>query len=315
MRRRINLRQIEAFKAVIEHGTVSKAATAQNISQPAMSKLIAHLEADAELRLFDRVKGRLAPTGQGMLLYEEIDRIFSGVQQVENAVEAIHRQRQGRLLIGVMPALSGAFVQRVVRAFLERYPDTYCAIESRSSQWIIGALVDRKLDVGFISDRMQNPFVESEPLMEHPAVCIMPRGHPLAAKRLVTAGDLAGAAFVSFGAESTMGQRIAALFATDEDAPRVVITANVSPTVCEFVATGAGVSVVHPLMVSGFEHRLEVRPFEPAIPMGFLLCHSRENRNARLIRAFLAVTRETARRILAEALPVRRRVAAPRRPG
>ncbi len=49
MVRQINLRQVEAFKAVIEYGTVSRAAEMMNISQPAMSKLIAHLEADTGL--------------------------------------------------------------------------------------------------------------------------------------------------------------------------------------------------------------------------------------------------------------------------
>jgi DNA-binding transcriptional LysR family regulator len=71
VRRRLNLRQIEAFKAVIEHGTVSAAAAMLHVSQPAMSKLIAHLETDAALRLFDRAKGRLTPTEQGMRLYAE----------------------------------------------------------------------------------------------------------------------------------------------------------------------------------------------------------------------------------------------------
>ena len=82
MRRHINLRQIEAFKGVIENGTVSRASQLLNISQPAMSKLIAHLEADTGLRLFDRVKGRLAPTEHAMRLYEEVGRIFAGVRQL-----------------------------------------------------------------------------------------------------------------------------------------------------------------------------------------------------------------------------------------
>lgn len=80
MVRRLNLRQVEAFKAVIEYGTVSRAAEMMNVSQPAMSKLIAHLEEDTALRLFDRVKGRLVATRRGMRLYEEIDRIFAGVR-------------------------------------------------------------------------------------------------------------------------------------------------------------------------------------------------------------------------------------------
>ena len=81
MVRQLNLRQVEAFKAVIEYGTVSRAAEMMNVSQPATSKLIAHLEEDTGLRLFDRVKGRLVPTRHGMRLFEEIDRIFAGVRK------------------------------------------------------------------------------------------------------------------------------------------------------------------------------------------------------------------------------------------
>src|SRR5262249_3843183 len=132
MGRRLNLRQIEAFKAVIEHGTVSRAAGVLNVSQPAISKLIAHLEADAEVRLFDRIKGRLAPTERGMRFYQEIERIFSGVAQIENAAEAIRREEQGRLVVGVMPALAGRFVQEVTMGFLRRRPNVFCSIESRS---------------------------------------------------------------------------------------------------------------------------------------------------------------------------------------
>ncbi len=302
MRRRLNLRQIEAFKAVIEHGTVSAAAAMLHVSQPAMSKLIAHLEADSGLRLFDRAKGRLTPTGQGARLYAEIDRIFSGVQQVENAVDAIHRQAQGRLAIGVMPALSGAFVQRVVTDFLKLHPGTYCVVESRNSQWLMDSLVDRKLDVGFVETRMSSPYVAAEPLMEHPSVCIMPRGHPLAAKRVIRPADLADVPFVSFDPEGTTGQRIGALLATHGVRPNVALVANISLTVCEFVAAGAGVSLEHPVMATGFGDRIVVRRFEPATSSGFLLCHGREGRNARLVESFLDVARVTGRRILAEAL-------------
>ena len=99
MARAINLRQIEVFKALIDHGTVSRAAETLNISQPAASKLLMHLESDTGLKLFDRAKGRLAPTTQAMQLYSEIDRIFAGVRQVETAIAVIRREDQGRLAI------------------------------------------------------------------------------------------------------------------------------------------------------------------------------------------------------------------------
>src|SRR5437868_1521109 len=137
MPRQINLRQIEAFKAVIENGTVSRAAELLNVSQPAMSKLIAHLEFDTGLKLFDRVKGRLAPTAHAMRLYDEVGRIFAGVRQVENAVDAIRREEQGRLAVGVMPALSGSFIQQATMGFLKHHSKVFCSVHSLTTQWIV----------------------------------------------------------------------------------------------------------------------------------------------------------------------------------
>ena len=300
MRRRVNLRQIEVFKAVIEAGTISGAATALNVSQPAMSKSISQLEAECELRLFDRVRGRLAPTEQGMMLYEEIDRIFSGVQQVENAIEALHRQSQGRILIGVMPGLSGAFVQRVVNAFLSQHPSTYCFIEARSSEWIMESLVGRRLDVGLLSERMHNPFVGSELLATHAVVCIMPIGHPLAARHTVVPSDLAGYPNVSFGPETDIGLHITRVLSMHGVSPPVALATNIAPTVCEFVASGTGIALVHPLMVSDFS-RLVMRRFEPETYLSFSLARPRSSRNARLVDEFAKVARLVAGSMAQEA--------------
>jgi DNA-binding transcriptional LysR family regulator len=297
MPRHLNLRQIEAFKAVIEHGTISRAAEMLHISQPAMSKLIAHLEDDTRLSLFDRVKGRLAPTSQGMRLYEEIDKIFTGVRQIENAVDAIRRDEQGRLMVGVMPALSGPFIQQVTSAFLTGNPNVFCSVLARSSQLIADWLVARKLDVGMVSSRIGNPYIATEPLMEHPLVCIMPPDHPLAEKSVIEPPDLVGVPFISFDPESHTGQRVAAVFETYGIQPHTVLVANISPTLCEFVASGLGVSLVHPLLASGLQNRLAIRRFQPDVMFDFQLCRLRESRNARLVDAYLHETRETARRI------------------
>ena len=294
MARQINLRQIEAFKAVIEYGTVSRAAEMMNVSQPAMSKLIAHLEEDAGLRLFDRLKGRLAPTQRGMRLYEEIDRIFTGVRQVENAIDTIRRDEQRRLLIGVLPALSGSFIQQATSNFLAQQPDVFCSIQSRSSQWITDGLVTRKLDVGLAIAPADNPYIVAEPMMGQPVVCILPLGHPLAAKSVIVPTDLIGVPFISFDPESHTNQRVTGVLKAHGVEPNVTMIVNVSPTLCEFVAAGVGISLVHPLIVGGLREKLAIRRFEPAIQLDFHLCYVRDSRNARLVESYVAVTRETA---------------------
>ena len=67
----------------------------------------------------------------------------------------------------------------------------------------------------------------TEPLMEHPMVCIMPAGHVLAAKSLVRPAGLDGLPFVSFDPEGTTGQRVATVLAGHGLRPHVVLVANV----------------------------------------------------------------------------------------
>lgn len=297
MPRQLNLRQIEAFKAVVENGTVSRAAQLLNVSQPAMSKLIAHLEFDTGLRLFDRVKGRLAPTEHGMRLYAEVGRIFSGVRQIENAVDAIRREEQGRLAIGVLPALATSFIQRVTTTFLKDRRGVYCSVQSLSSQWVIDWLIARKLDVGLVSARIDNPYVTLEPLLEQPLACIMPLDHPLSEKSVIEPEDLHLLPFIAFDSDIYVSHLVAEMLERYAIRPQVVLAANHALTVCEFVAGGLGVSLVHPLMISGLEHRLAVRPFAAEILYSFQLCRSADSRNAHIVEAFVEELRQKATEI------------------
>lgn len=302
MSRAPNLRQIEAFKAIIETGTVSEAAAVLGISQPAASKLLAHLEADSGLVLFERRRGRLAPTARGMRLYEEIDRIFSGVRQLERAIESIRRQEQGQLTIGVMPGLAGPFIARAILDFRRRRPNVYVSVVARSSQFLTDWLVTRQVDVGVIALRGDNPHLATESVLGLPLVCVMPPGHPLAARDHVTARDLADQPLVSFAPGSDTRRRIEAALARQGVTPKVVLDATTAPTVCELVALGLGVTLLHPLFAEPVRGRVVIRRFEPATPFDFLVCRPINARNGPLVEEFVDAVRRTAAEIAADLL-------------
>ncbi len=262
-----------------------------------MSKLITHFEADTGLRLFDRLKGRLAPTEYGMRLYQEIDRIFAGVRQVENAAEAIRREEQGQLRVGVMPALSGSFIQSATTSFLKGRSNMFCSVESLNSQWIVERLIAGKLDIGLVDSRVDNPYLTLEPLMEHPLVCIMPLDHPLAAKSRIVAQDLDQIPFVSFQPDIDIGHLVEGMFEAHKVKAQIVLVANVAPTLCQFVAAGLGVSLVHPLVLGGLKDRLAVRRFEPEMHFHFQLCRRADSRIPQFVEAFAQEVRTTAAQI------------------
>jgi len=100
--------------------------------------------------------------------------------------------------------------------------------------------------------------------------------------------------FVAFNSTRIKGRPVATILEAQKVKPNMVLVANIVPTICEFVAAGLGVSLTHPLFVSGFEHRLVVRRFEPKILAQFHICRSRESRNEKLIDAFVQDARDIA---------------------
>lgn len=285
MRRPLTLRQIDIFRATIETGTVSRAAEMLNISQPAASKLLSNLEQDANLTLFQRVKGRLIPTAVAMQLYEEVEKVFVGIGQIEQVIDAMQRRAQERLTIGVIPALSQFMAQAVVR-FARRHPKVVVSIEERGTQFVAEWILNRRVDIGMMSEKIDVPHVRTQTLIRRELVCAIPKGHPLAARAEVTIEDLRDEPIIGYTTRSQTERAMMALFAGAGIEPNVVIEATSMPLICQFVAGGVGLGVVHPLGVGAIRDELVLRPLKPTSRVGYQLCWSADNRNMRLIEAF-----------------------------
>lgn len=294
MSRPFNMRQVEAFRAVVEYGTVSAAAQALHVSQPAVSKLIAQFEYQSGLNLFERSKGRLAPTPQAMRLYEEVDRIFAGIHQLTRAIDVVKREERGQLIVGVLPALSGHFIQQATMLFLEQHPHVFVSVKVRASMMLADWLATRQIDVGVLNARVDHPDLELEPLLHQPLVCILPSGHRLANKSSLTLEDLDGEPFVAFDTAVEIRRTVDTLFEQSGLTPRYVLEATTAPTLCEFVAAGLGLSLVHPRMAGTVAGRIAMRPFLPEVTNHFLLGRSHGSRNTRYVTDFMQAAHTVA---------------------
>ncbi|MQB08072.1 LysR family transcriptional regulator [Agrobacterium tumefaciens] len=289
-----SLRQLEALMAVVEAGTVSRAAEILRISQPAASKLIQDLEADTGLQLFERDSGRLVPTGRGMRLYEEVERIFGGVHQLARAVDAIRREEHGHLVVGTMPALSGPYITRVLSHFRIRHPDVFVSVEARSSQFLTEAVLLRRLDCVMVTTGLEHPSVISERLSSPPAVAILPRGHRLSRKTVITPVDFADEPFISFAPSSMMRRKVDAAFEAVGLQPRIVIEATTAPNVAEFVAAGFGVTVGDPLSMEVVANRVTALPFKPELSFEYEIIRPIRARNSSLVADFVEAAHAAA---------------------
>ncbi|HYG44989.1 MAG TPA: LysR substrate-binding domain-containing protein [Bordetella sp.] len=292
--RSFNLRQVEAFRAVVESGTVSAAAARLHVTQPAVSKLLSQFEDHTGLRLFERVRGRLIATPQGMRLYDEVDRIFAGLHQIERAVESVKREEHGQLIVGVLPALSGHFLRLATMRFLALHPNVFISVKVRASAVLADWLATRQVDVGLLNTSVDHPELELEPFLRHPLVCLLPAAHPLARKASVSVLDLEGEPFVAFDGSVAIRRVVDDLYAQAGITPNYVLEATAAPTLCEFVAAGLGLSLIHPQMADTVSKGVVARPFVPTVENHFLLGRAPGARNARYVEDFLRATREVA---------------------
>ena len=173
----IKIRQIEAFRAVILRHTVTRAAESLHISQPAVSRLIADLESRVGFVLFERQQGRLLPTAEAHVLFEEVERTFVGLDRIAQAAEQIRAMRRGSLRVAGSPAVALDFLPSVIARFVEHHPGIDVSLLAHSATTVVEKVASGQCDVGLIAEPIPHPAVKTEHLAHAVMRCIVPRGH------------------------------------------------------------------------------------------------------------------------------------------
>lgn len=266
----INLRQIEAFRAVMVQKTITRAAQTLYVSQPAVSRLVADLEYHVGFELFKRHKGRLIATPEAEALYEDVERAFVGLEKITNTAREIREFRTGRLLLSCMPALGLGLLPPIVNEFSTRYPGITISLQVHSSKRVVEWVATQQCDAGMIGMKLEDPSVKILPLVSGALRLVMQPSHPLAAKSQIDIHDLENEPFVSLGQLQDIRPVIDQIFREAGVSRRMRIETQFSGVACELVLAGAGVSLIDPATASCYSRRgLVSRPFSPEIPFNY----------------------------------------------
>ncbi len=289
----LNVRQLEAFRAVIETGSVTRAAEMLRVSQPAVSKLLSALARECGFDLFRRLGNRLIPTAEAMALFGEVERLFVGVEHVARHAGDIRELRQGQLSIAAFPAIAARTLPCIITEFRGIHPGTAVSLVSRSSRTLVDWIAAQRADLGLGLMTVDIPGVQFEPLGSFPGVCVMHPDHRLARKPVIEACDLHGEPFIALGVEDRSRFRVDQAFESLSIRRNIIIEAQQSEAACAFAAAGAGVSIVEPFSASGFrQDELAVRPFHPTVRFDMWLLIASYIPRAHMTDAFVHFLRE-----------------------
>lgn len=268
----MDMREIQVFRAVMRAGTTSKAAHLLGVSQPAVSQAIRRLEEASELRLFERVRGRLVPTQEASALIEEVDRCFSGFEMIEHRIRSLKSFGLGRLAVGSLPALGTGFMPRAIAHFQLATRRVQLSFQILSSREVYQRVLAGQLDFGLMADELDVSGLEHSEFLRMPGVIAMAASHPLVRKPVIEPADLCAHPFIALNPEDANRRRLEAMLHEQGCEVSPILETPYSNTICELAMHGLGMGMVHPLMGLDYVGRgIVLRPFALEAPFRTLL--------------------------------------------
>jgi DNA-binding transcriptional LysR family regulator len=264
----MNMRQLQAFRAVMLIGTVTGAGELLRLTQPTISKLVADLEHEVGLKLFERASGRLIPRAEAHTLLHQVDKVFTAMEDVERNARQLGRGQAGHLRLVAIPALALDFLPGVMASFLELRPDVTIELNVRPANRVVDWIATNRATLGFASDVAANAGVTMEPFRALSGVVALPSAHPLSRRAEIEPRDLAGERFISLGRDATFRHHVDRIFEEAGVARRIAVETGISATACALVRQGAGVAIIDPMtaVCQAEAPGIVLRPFRPEVP-------------------------------------------------
>jgi DNA-binding transcriptional LysR family regulator len=289
----LTVREMDVFRQVMEHGSITAAAAALHVSQPSVSKTLQQAEERLGFKLFTRERKRLIPTTEADALFPETVGAFAAIEVVQRLAGDLRAGRSGMLRLAVTPTLAHSLAPRAVATFQAARPEVAINLRVAAAREVARLVLDHRVDLGMILGAVGDARLAVRDLFGLPLGCVLPENHPLCALREIGPRDLAGHAVVSVTRHLPAGDLVARSFEDANVQLRVAAETNQSSVACALAAAGVGVAVLEgfTVMAAGAQG-MQTRPFVPATPLQARVLLSRQRPLSKLATSFLDVLAE-----------------------
>lgn len=196
MLERPSLHALAVFLAVVEHGTMTAAAEAEGISQPAISAHVKSLEGFFGTPLMERVGRRVRPTPAGKLVADYARRMLALADELTRSIADLTELRAGELVIGASSTVGEQLLPAVLGRFHRAYPAVHLSLSIGNSGEIMLAVLAREFDLGIVGRYEEQPELESRPVFDDRLEMFVAPGSPLLDRATLRPADLSGRTFV-----------------------------------------------------------------------------------------------------------------------
>ncbi|GAA2475407.1 LysR family transcriptional regulator [Streptomyces thermolineatus] len=251
----LDVRRMQVLRAVVVGGSVTAAAANLGYTPSAVSQQVAALEKQAGTALLERVGRGVRPTAAGRLLAEHAAVISRQLAEAETELADLRSGRTGRLTVRYFASAGAALVAPALARFRREHPGVRVDLGLADPGDPLPEVEEGRADLALVvrprgEARAGIRFVH---LLDDPYRAVLPRGHRLAAKRVIDLADLADEPWVGGERPGPCLDAVIDACAAAGFTPNSVVESEDHATAQGFVAAGLGIGLV-PLTALGNHH-------------------------------------------------------------
>jgi DNA-binding transcriptional LysR family regulator len=267
----MKLHDLHVLMAVVQAGSMSKAAALLNTGQPAISRSIAELEHVLGVRLLDRSRQGIKLTEYGRALLDGGTAVFDDLRQAVKNVQLLADPSVGEVRVGCNPFLAATFVSAVVDRLSSRYPRVVFRLVTAYVETLYRELTERNVDLLIARrfDAVADERLRYEFLFDDTYSAVVGAQNPWARRRKIELSDLVNEPWVLPPPESGLGSVVMEAFrASGLNYPRTTVIGEPSDLRISLLATGRFISIFPDSVYRFSARRWELKLLDVKQPLG-----------------------------------------------
>ncbi|ENK2308524.1 LysR family transcriptional regulator [Vibrio sp. 2026] len=261
----MNLRQLEVFYAIMQAGTVSGAARLLHVSQPNVTRVLAHTEQQLSFALFERVKGRLVPTQEAKALLPEAEKVYQQLGQFRSLTNKVKQGTQ-HLRVGAPPVLAAHLLAPTVALLSKEHGISFELLTANRDELCSG-LLKHELDVAIAFGEETPPAIMGHVLLKENLALIAPKSAAIPAEKTVILEELISHDLPIIGLDSRdpLGLLLHQTLSARDEHYQHAITVRSHSAAAELVKNEAGFAIVDPWTAKQYrqDNAVSVHALEP----------------------------------------------------
>ena len=284
----MDLKRLQFLVRIIDMGSITRAADALGIAQPALSQHVQALERSFGAPLLLRGQHGVTATAAGQVAYRNAKLLARQMERARAEVKVLAGAPAGRVTVGVAPHSHARFlVQPLLAAVRARYPDVILHINENFEGVLAADLLLGRVDMAFLYEIVPRPGLHYRPVTDE-RLCLVGRADTLFSSRPRAARPPDTVSLLLPGSANALRQLIDTVFARQLSQPRILAEIESFQTLAAAVLRGLGATILPRSIAAALDPRtpLAMRPFGSTTTRAALtLCTPAEDMDSEAGRA------------------------------